>query len=207
MARFVLVLLLVILGALVIALVFDHRGRRDERIDRLRWAFLHGTPLAGHSRPAATAEVVHPAGMRFRAPASWAIEMMENGSAIVAGAPNGDRRIAVEVLILENTARSGQDVVAALKGVARQGEHAIDALPNGHVLMKTVAPVGGLLASYEWRLGRAVPPGGVQIAVFRLRLAIDRAAEVIAQSDLATLDRAVREATFDDGGSRETAAL
>jgi len=200
MARFIVLLLLVIVGALVIALFFDHRSRRDARIDRLRWSFLHGTPLAGHTRPSNLADVVHAGGMRFRAPTSWTIEMAENKGAVPAGAPSGARRVHVEVLRLDGPAPAGtESVVSALKALEAEGERSVELLPNGHVLMKTLEPARnekGLVASYVWRLGRVSPPRGVEIAVFRLGLPVEMAAEVIAQSDLATLDRQVREAAF-----------
>lgn len=200
MVRFIVLLLLVIVGALVVALFFDHRSRRDARIDRLRWAFLHGSPLAGYTRPSNLAEVVHPGGMRFRAPASWTIEMAESKGAVHAGAPEGARRVRVEVRLLDGPAPAGTESVAeALKTLEAEGERSVEVLPNGHVLMKTLEPARsekGLVASYVWRLGRVSPPRGVEIAVFRLGLPVEAAGEVIAQSDLATLDREIREAAF-----------
>jgi hypothetical protein len=74
-------------------------------------------------------------------------------------------------------------------------------LANGNVLMKTVDATrsGGVeQVVYSWRLGRAVPPRGARIAVFRLSLPIETAPDVIAQSDLATVDREVRSASFAD---------
>jgi hypothetical protein len=48
MGRFVLVLILVLMAAaLAEALLCDQRRRRAADVDRLRWAFLHGRPLAG----------------------------------------------------------------------------------------------------------------------------------------------------------------
>lgn len=202
MARFVLLLLLVIAGALVVALFFDHRGRRDAAIDRLRWSFLHGRPLAGYSRAAALAEFVHPGGIRFRVPASWTIETAEGDRAVPPGAPEGGRRVRVELLSVESSASSGtESVVAALTSLAVGGERSVEVLPGGSVLMKTLEATrdaAGPLASYAWSLGRAMPPRGVRIATFRLRLPVGAAADVIAQSDLATLEREVREATFAD---------
>jgi hypothetical protein len=197
MARFVLLLLLVVAGALVIALVFDNKSRRDTRFDRLRWAFLHGRPLAGYSRPASLMEFVHPGGMRFRAPASWAIEMVDGERTISAGTADGGRRVRIEVLRLEGPA-SGS-AVEALKSLEAEGERSVEVLPNGHALMKSLDAVRdarAVLASYTWHLGRAEPGRRLEIAVFRLRLSVESAGEVIAQSDLATLDREVREASF-----------
>jgi hypothetical protein len=210
MARFILLLLLVIAGALVIALFFDRRGRRDAVIDRLRWAFLHGTPLAGYSRAAALKEFVHPGGLRFRAPGSWTVELADGDRAGPAGVADSGRRVAVEVLRLDRPATGGtESVVDALKSLAVDGERSIEVLRSGIVLMKTLEPAHderGLLASYAWRLARPAPRGGVQIAVLRLRLPVAGAADVIAQSDLATLDREVREATFSEGPPSAPAA-
>lgn len=197
MARFVLLLLLTLAGALVIALVFDRKSRRDARFDRLRWAFLHGTPLAGYSRAASLVEFVHPGGLRFRAPASWTIEMVDGERTISAGAGDGGRRVRLEVLQLEGPA-SGS-AVEALKNMKAEGERSVEVLPSGHVLMKSVDAVRetrGIFASYTWRLGRAESGRRLELAVFHLRVSVEAAAEVIAQSDLAILDRAVRDARF-----------
>jgi hypothetical protein len=198
MVRLVLILLLVIAGVLVVALLRDQRGRRGERIDRLRWAFLHGTPLAGYSRGGALEEYAHRGGMRFRIPASWIVETEERSPP--AAAPSSGRRLRVEVHQLEGPPGGGTDgVVQALKGLKPEGEQSIEVLANGNVLMKTVDATrseGVEQVVYSWRLGRAVPPGGARIAVFRLSLPVETAPDVIAQSDLATVDREVRSATF-----------
>jgi hypothetical protein len=197
MARFVLLLLLAVAGGLVIALVFDQKGRRDARFDRLRFAFLHGRPLAGYSRAASLLEFVHPGGMRFRAPASWTIEMVDGEGTVSAGAKGGSRRVRVEVLRLEGPA-SGS-AVEALESMEAEGDRSVDVLPSGHALMKSVDAVRdaqGVFASYTWRLGRAEPGRRLDLAVFRFRLSVESAGDVIAQSDLATLDREVREASF-----------
>jgi hypothetical protein len=208
MARFVLLILLVIAGALVIALFFDRRSRRDERIDRLRWTFLHGTPLAGYARAAALSELSHPGGMRFRAPASWTIEMAE-GTRSSPSAPGAGRLVGVELVRLEGQGHGGKETaVAALKSLDVEGERAVEALANGNALMKTVESVRegkSLLAVYAWRLGHPLPQGGMQIAVFRIRVPVETAADVIVQSDLAILDREVRAALFSEGGPAATA--
>jgi hypothetical protein len=198
MARFVLVLLLVAAGALVIALFFDLRGRRDARFDRLRQSFLHGLPLQGYSRPASLVEIVHPKGVTFRAPGAWTVDMRE-GPPAPAAVPDGGRCVEIEVLHLEG--HPSGSLTDALKSLPAEGGQAVEELPNGHVLMKTVEPTRGpqgLLATYTWRLGHATPGHGFQLAVFRLRLPVETAAEVIAQVDLATLEREVREATFSE---------
>lgn len=81
----------------------------------------------------------------------------------------------------------------------RSRERSVELLPGGHALMKSVDSVRdarGFLASYTWRLGRAESGRHWDLAVFRLRLPLEAAGEVIAQADLATLDREVREAEF-----------
>jgi hypothetical protein len=210
MARFVLILLFVIAGALVIALYFDHRGRRDERIDRLRWTFLHGTPLAGYSRAAALSEFVHPGGMRFRAPASWTVETAQRGHRSPSGAPGAGRLVGVELVRLEGQGTAGtESVVAALKSLHVEGERSVETLANGNALMKTVESVRdqkALFAVYAWRIGHALPSGGMQIAAFRLRVPVETAADVIVQSDLAILDREIRDATFSEGAPAATPA-
>ena len=204
MARLVLVLLLVIAGALVIALFFDHRRRRDDRIDRLRWTFLHGTPLAGHTQAAALSEFVHPGGMRLRVPASWTIATAEGGHASPSGAPGAGRLVAVEVVHLQGQEASGTpSVVAALKGLDVEGERSVETLANGNVLMKTLESSRegkALLAVYAWRLGHPLPGGGLRIAGFRVRVPVEAAADVIVQSDLAILDREIRGAAFPVSG-------
>jgi hypothetical protein len=201
MARLVLVLLLVIAGALVIALVFDHRRRRDDRLSRLRWTFLHGTPLAGHARADTLSEVAHPGGMRFRAPASWRIETAEGTR--LGGAPGDGRLVRVELTRLEGQGPAGTpSVVAALQSLDAVGERSIETLANGNALMKTVESARGdkaLSAVYAWRLGHPLRQGGMQIAVFRLRVPVETAGDVIVQSDLAILDREIRSATFAEG--------
>lgn len=204
MARFVLLLLLLLAGALMIALVFDHRGRRDARIDRLRAAFLHGRPLAAHSRAASLVEFVHPRGLRFRAPASWTIEMVDGERTVTVGAMAGGRRVRVEVLRLAGQASA----VEALKSQEAESERSVEVLPSGHALMKsidTVRDTRGVLASYTWRLGCEESGRRLEIAVFRLRLSVESAGEVIEQSDLATLDREVREARFFETASPPSA--
>jgi hypothetical protein len=201
MARFVLVLLLVIAGALVIALVFDHRRRRDDRLSRLRWTFLHGTPLAGHARAVTLSELEHPGGMRFRAPASWIIETADG--ARLSGAPGAGRLVRVELVRLEGQSpAAAPSVVAALQSLDVEGERSVETLANGNALMKTVESATGdkaLSAVYAWRLGHPLAQGGMQIAVFRLRVPVETAGEVIVQSDLAILDREIRAATFAEG--------
>ena len=206
MARFVLLLLLLLAGALMIALVFDHRGRREARIDRLRSAFLHGRPLAGHSRAASLVEFVHPRGMRFRAPASWTIEMVDGERTVTMGAAAGGRRVRVEVLRLEG--QPSGSAVDALKSQEAEGERSVEVLPSGHALMKsidTVRDTHGVVASYTWRLVREESGRRLEIAVFRLRLSVESAGEVIEQSDLTTLDREVREARFIETASPPSA--
>jgi hypothetical protein len=210
MARFILLVLLVVAGGLVVALFLDHRGRRDAVVDRLRWAFLHGRPLAGYSRATALADFVHPGGLRFRAPASWTVDMTDPGAEAPAATPGAGRRLSVEVLRLESAGAAGtESVVDALESLAANGERAVEVLPNGNVLMKTLEAASseaGALACYAWSLGAAAPPRGVRIATFRLRLPVAAAGDVIAQSDLAIVDREVREAAFADGPSAPAAA-
>jgi hypothetical protein len=195
-----LIVLLVIAVALVIALVWDQRGRRDARIARLRWAFLHGT-LAGYARPANLEPVVHPGGLTFRAPTSWTIDVAERCTEDDPP-PGAVRRVHVELLHLEGPGASGtESVTSAMKALETEGDSSLEVLPNGHVLMKALERRRrgkGVVASYVWRLGHARPPRGIEIAIFRLGVPVEAAAEVIAQSDLATLDREVREAAFSD---------
>jgi hypothetical protein len=124
----------------------------------------------------------------------------------VAASDRG-RRVEVDVVPLDGVA-SGS-VTEALERLPARGERSLEALPNGNVLMKSVEAVrgpGGALAAYTWRLGRATARGGLQMAEFRLCLPVETAAEVIAQADLATLDREVREAAFADGTDAPSAA-
>jgi len=194
-----LILLLVIAAALVIALVWDQRGRRDARIARLRWAFVHGTPPAGYGRPANLEPVVHPGGLTFRAPTSWTIDVGERRTSDDP-APGVARRVHVELIRLEAQGSSGtESVTSAMKTLETTGDSSLEVLANGNVLMKALERSRkDLIASYVWRLGHARPPRGIQIAIFRLGFPVEAAAEVIAQSDLATLDREVREAAFSD---------
>lgn len=199
MARLVLLLLVVIAGALVVALARDHRRRHDERIDHLRWTFLHGRPLAGHARAAALTEFVHPGGMRFRAPASWSIRM---GDAPSPHAGAG-RVVEVELVRLDapagGIAASGDAVAARLRALKVEGECSVETLAGGTVVMKAVESARdgkAAVAVYAWRLGHARADGGIDVAVFRLRVAVEAAAEVIVQSDLAVLDREIRAGTF-----------
>jgi hypothetical protein len=197
-ARLAFLLLLVAAGALLVALLFDHRGRRDVRFDRLRQAFLHGMPLQG-GRPGSVSlpEVAHPDGLRFRAPASWTIDMLQVDR-VRPDVPAEGRRVQVEVLQLEGAG----PVADVLKGIPIDGERSVEVLPNGHVLMKSLEAVRGPgvpVASYTWRLARAAPRGGLQLGVFRLRLPLEAAAEVIGQVDLGTLEREIREAVLFDG--------
>jgi hypothetical protein len=202
MIRFVLFLLLLIAATLVAALFRDQRGRRDTRVERLRFSFLHGTPLAGYSRTGALTEYSHPGGVRFRVPASWSVDL--------GGAPSspvlGGRRLQVEVVDLERAAAAEADsLMTALKGLARDTEQTMELLPNGNVLMKTLEErTAGEPVVYSWRLGRATQ-SGARVAVFRLAVPIDTAADVIAQSDLAAVDREVRIAAFvEEAGTRPT---
>jgi hypothetical protein len=196
MARLVVLLVFVVIAvALVVALFRDHRQRRDERLDRLRWTFLHGQPLAGHAQAAALSAFVHPAGARFRAPGSWSVRTGE-----AAAAPAGaGRRVEMEVLRLDAVAGSIDLVATAMRGVTVEGERSVETLANGNVLMKAVSSSRDqkvALAVYTWWLGRARTEGGIEVAVFRVRVPVEAAAEVIVQSDLAVLDREIRAAAF-----------
>ena len=203
MARLILLLLVVTAGALVIALLFDRRGRREAAIDGLRWAFVHGTPPARYTHPATLAHFEHPGGVRFRAPAAWDVQMARGDREFSAPPPGDARRVVVAVMRLEPTgASTDASAVGALNGLAVESERSVEVLPNGNALMKTLEVVRGergASASYAWRLARTSSARGVQLAVFRIDLPLDAATDVIAQSDLATMDREVREAQFADG--------
>jgi hypothetical protein len=195
MVRLILVLALVgIAGALVRALLLDHRGRRDERMDTLRWTFLHGRPLGGHAPGVALTEFVHPGGLRFRVPASWTVQA--DGAAL---RPTGAGRV-VELETRPGAVPGAVDGVAgALRGLRVEGERATETLASGDVIMKAVESSRdgkAVLAVYTWWLGHARPGGAVDMAVFRVRVPVERAPEVIVQSDLAVLDRELRAASF-----------
>jgi hypothetical protein len=194
MVRLVLVLLVVAAAFLVVALARDSRARRDERIDHLRWTFLHGRPLAGSPRAVAFAEVVHPSGLRFRVPASWTIRI-EGAGAVAAGVGR-----VVELTVERREPAGAQDggVAGVLRAVAVEGERSVETLPSGNVLMKAVEAARegkAALAVYSWWL--AVARGeGIDVALFRIRVPVEAAADVIVQSDIAVLDGEVRGASF-----------
>lgn len=184
MARLILLLLLVTAGALVVAILFDRRGRREAAIDGLRWAFVHGTPPARYSRPATLADFEHPGGVRFRAPAGWEVQMASGDREVRAAAAGAGRRVVVAVTRLEPAgAAAGRPAVDALEGLAGTSERSLEVLPNGNALMKTLEVVRAersASASYAWRLARTASSRGVQLAVFRIDLPLDAATDVIA---------------------------
>ena len=72
MVRLLLPLLLVVAGALVVALVRDRRAREVLWLSRLRGSFLHGAPLGGVASIASLNEIQAPGGrLRLRLPAAW----------------------------------------------------------------------------------------------------------------------------------------
>jgi hypothetical protein len=194
MARLVLVLLLLAAAALVAALVRDNRARREERIDHLRWTFLHGQPLGASPRAVAFAEVAHPSGLRFRTPASWTVRIGNAGPA----PPGAGRVVEVAVQRLEGRAARDGDVGAALRALAVEGERSVETRPSGNVVMKAVESARdgkAVLAAYSWWLAEARGEG-IDVAVFRVRVPVEAAAEIIVQSDLAVLDIEVGAARF-----------
>ena len=90
-------------------------------------------------------------------------------------------------------------IAEALKAFEPERQHSVEALPSGAVLLKSLVPArvaGAPAVSYTWRLAHPGPAGQLRVAVFRLQLPVESASDVIAQSDLGSLDRELREATF-----------
>jgi hypothetical protein len=196
MVRLIVVLALVgIASALVVALLRDRGERRDEAMDRLRWSFLHGRPLGGRPSSAALTEFAHPSGLSVRLPGSWKVQA--DGAALPPAGPS--RVVELEVLRPDASAGGIDRVATALRGLRIDGERAVETLAGGDIVMKAVEPSGeakAVTAVYTWWLGHARTDGGIDIAVFRMRVPVEAAPEVIVQSDLAVLDREVRAATF-----------
>jgi hypothetical protein len=183
-----LLLLGLILAAMAwvsIELLSDHRRRRRAAVlDPLRSAFLHGAPLAPDVRVLALQEI-DCAGLRLSLPASWRLDRCDAG---MDGRLDPAGRITLRIEALLGT--GGQ----RLERPAEDASSA--ALADGARLTKRLslaAAAGQEALIYEWILRWAdeEPP-----MTYRLLLTMPLAAagDVLRQSDVTAVERAVREA-------------
>jgi hypothetical protein len=208
MARVVLLLLLVAAATLVVALFFDFRGQRsDSRLAHLRSAFLHGSPLGGYSKPSQLREMVAFGGvLRLRVPGTWEEERQADAQVILRLDLAASRSLRLELRTLEYPGVvTVESLAQALGALKPEKERCLEVLPNGTVLMKSLEAIRGggeARAGFQWHLGSPLPPHRARVAVFTLTVEFARAADVVAQSDVATLEREIRSAVLSsDAGS------
>jgi hypothetical protein len=196
--------LLILLGlvaaaaALVRALLRDRGERRRDRLASLRASFLHGAPIGLDVRPPGLREVLDRGIVRFHVPGSWIEEPAAAGGTAYLNASRA-WTLRVELLSLEWEGMDADAVAAALGGLKPSLERTVEVLVSGLVLMKCLDAAqekGQDLLLYSWRLGQPLPEGKARIAVFTLSAPQSRGEDVVLRSDLATLEREIRAASF-----------
>lgn len=186
-------------AALVRGLLRDRGERRRDRLAGLRASFLHGAPLGLDVRPPGLREVLYRGIVRFHIPGSWVEEPSAEGGTAYFNASRA-WTLRVELLSLERESPVDAKAVAeALGSLKHTPERTVEVLASGLVLMKCLDAAreeGHALLLYSWRLGQPLPEGKARIALFTLSAPESRAEDVVLRSDLATLEREIRAATF-----------
>jgi len=200
MARVLILLALALAAAaLVRALSRDRGERRRDRLAGLRASFLHGAPIGVDVRPPGLREVLYRGIVRFHIPGSWIEEPSAAGGTAYFNASRA-WTLRVELLSLEREGPVDAEAVAGALGSLKPSlERTVEILGGGLVLMKCLEAAdeqGQGLLLYSWRLGQPLPEARARIALFTLSAPESRAEDVVLRSDLATLEREIRAATF-----------
>jgi hypothetical protein len=201
MVRALLVLLAFVAVLLVVALFRDRRSRLARQAAGLRSAFLHGSPLAAPVRPPSLTEVVAGGGLlRFHMPATWVQEPAAGGAMIFRDRSAERRTLRLELQTASWPETVDQPtLVKSFGGSLPEKDRSVESLPNGNVLMKWVDQSrdgARVFVVYRWRLGRPRPPHEVRIAAFSFAVEVEGARDVVVQSDLAAIEREIREAAL-----------
>lgn len=193
-------LLLVLAGALVVALYRDRREREERRLSALRGSFLHGSPLGGYAPTRGLSELQAPDGLfRFRLPAVWSGGF--EGSVRASFDCGSGRRLRLELLTLEQPQASQQTLEDSLGAMRPEPERSLETLPNGKLLLKYLETRGQRPSQqivFCWQLAGLLSTPQPRIAAFAFSVPAEQAGEVYVQADLALLDREIRAATFRD---------
>lgn len=200
MARFLFPLLLVVAGALVVALFRDRREREQQRLSGLRGSFLHGSPLGGYAPARGLSELAAPGDLlRFRLPAAWSGGF--EGSVTASFDCGSGRRLRLELLTLEQPQASRQTLADSLGAMRPEPERSLETLPDGKLLLKYLEARGqapNQQIVFTWHLACLLPSQQAGMAVFAFSVPAEQAGEVFVQADLALLDREIRAAAFGD---------
>ena len=200
MVRFLVPLLMVVAGALVVALYRDRREREGRRLSELRGCFLHGAPLAGFAPIGSRVEVADPGLLvRIRLPAGWSGGFEDSkGASFDCGS---GRRLRVELLTLEPPGAGGKGLLESLAAARPEAERSLETLPGGLQLLKYLESRGGgsdQQVVFCWQLARLLSSGQARVASFAFSVPGEQAGEVYVRADLALLDREIREAAICD---------
>lgn len=186
-------------GALVRALLRDRGQRQRDRLAGLRASFLHGAPIGLDVRPPGLREALYRGLVRFHVPASWVEEGASSGG-IAYFNPSRAWTLRVELVSIQREGTVDTDAVAAALGSLKPDlERTVEILASGLVLMKCLDAAredGHELLHYSWRLGQPLSEGRARIALFTLSAPESRGEDVVLRSDLSTLEREIRAATF-----------
>ena len=200
MVRLLLPLLLVVAGALVVALVRDRRAREVLWLSGLRGSFLHGAPLGGVASIASLTELQAPGGwLRLRLPAAWTGGFDE--PTMASFDCGSGRRLRVDLLTVERRGAAGQALIESLAATRPEPERSLETLAGGHLLLKYLEARGqkpNPQVVFCWQLVRSLSSELARVAVFSFIVPREQAGEVFVRADLSLLDREVRNATIGD---------
>jgi hypothetical protein len=200
MVRLLLPLLLVLAGALVVALVRDRRERERRWLSELRGSFLHGAPLGGFASTGGLIELQAPGGrLRLRLPAAWTGGFDEPTTASFDC--GSGRRLRVDLLTVAGRGPGGQALLESLAAIRPEPERSLETLASGHLLLKYLEARGrnpNPQVAFCWHIARSRSPEQSRVAVFSFTVPREQAHEIFVRADLALLDREVRNATIGD---------
>ena len=198
MVRLLLPLLLVVAGALVVALVRDRRERERLWLSELRGSFLHGAPPGVFGSTGGLIEHGAPDGrLRLRLPAAWTGGFHEPTTASFDC--GSGRRLRVDLRTVEGSGAGGQALLESLAATRPEPERSLETLTGGHLLLKYLeARNPNTQVTFCWRLARSLSSEQARVAVLSFTVPREQAGEVFVRADLALLDREVRKATLGD---------
>ena len=202
MVRLLLPLLLLVAGALVVALVRDRRAREVLWLSGLRGSFLHGALLGGVASIGSLTELQAPGGrlrLRLRLPAAWTGGFDEPTTASFDC--GSGRRLRVDLLTVERRGATGQALIESLSATRPEPERSLETLAGGHLLLKYLEARGqkpNPQVVFCWQLVRSLSSELARVAVFSFIVPREQAGEVFVRADLSLLDREVRNATIGD---------
>jgi hypothetical protein len=198
MVRLLFPLLLLVAGALVVALVRDRRERDVLLLAELRDSFLHGAPLGGFASTGGLTELQAPGGLlRFRLPAAWTGGFHEPKTASFDC--GSGRRLHVDLRTVER--RGGQALLESLAATRPEPERSLETLARGHLLLKYLEARGqnpNPRVAFCWQLARPLSSEQARVAILSFVVPREQAGEVFVRADLGLLDREVRNATLCD---------